>query len=268
MLMQYCNSMQKKMNKINIFDVFTLNISMQKALQLICEAVEIKEQRRMFFVNADCLNKAYLDNNYHKTLNSTEYIFGDGSGVKLGSKIVGNEIVDNVNGTDMLPLLCEQSAQKNQSIFLLGAKPGIAIDMKKNLKAQFPGLNITGVQHGYFDREKANEAVIKVINNSKADILLVAFGAPFQEIWINQNAAKLNCQVLIGVGGLFDFFSGNMPRAPHWMRNLGIEWIFRLYKEPVRMWRRYVIGNPLFVHRVKKWKRTGKRSDKSQNFRS
>jgi N-acetylglucosaminyldiphosphoundecaprenol N-acetyl-beta-D-mannosaminyltransferase len=247
------------MNTINIFDVHTLNITMQQALDLIAEAVQKADQRKMYFVNADCLNKAYLNDEYHKILNSTKYIFGDGSGVKMASQMVGNPIVDNVNGTDMLPLLCLQCVEKGHSLFLLGAKPGVAEAMKKNMENKFPGIKIKGTRNGYFDKEKENDSVVEQINNSKADILLVAFGAPFQEKWIHENAEKLHCKALIGVGGLFDFFSGNMPRAPLCMRKLGIEWVFRLYKEPGRMWRRYIIGNPLFIRRVKKWKKTGKR---------
>ena len=192
-------------------------------------------------------------------LQSTSYILGDGSGVRYASKIVKPQIVDNVNGTDLLPLLCEYSERHERRLFLLGARPGIAEKMRENLLRKYPKLQIVGVRHGYFERDLESAEVIAEINASRADILLVAFGAPFQEKWIAQHFAEINCPIQLGVGGLFDFYSGNIPRAPFWMRRLGIEWVFRLWQEPARMWRRYIIGNPLFIIRLLKWK---KKSDK------
>ncbi|NTV93680.1 MAG: WecB/TagA/CpsF family glycosyltransferase, partial [Chlorobiaceae bacterium] len=107
---------------------------------------------------------------------------------------------------------------------------------------------------GYFDHRSESDAVIGKINSSGAAILLVAFGAPLQEIWIAEHRQKLLPRVLMGVGGLFDFYSGTIRRAPRWMREIGFEWVYRIFQEPARMWRRYVIGNPLFLYRVMKWK--------------
>jgi len=246
------------MKSINLFGIKVLNITMEQALEQIGKSVEQKQQSRCYFVNADCFNKVWSDENYFKILSSTPYIWGDGSGVKLGAKIVSQNIIDNVNGTDMLPLLCKQALAKDHSLFLLGSKPGIAEKMSENLKTSYSGIRIAGYRDGYFDWDTESETVVGQINASQADILLVAFGAPRQEMWIQRYSSQLDAKALIGVGGLFDFFSGTMPRAPLWMRKLGVEWIFRLYKEPKRMWKRYIIGNPLFVFRLKKWKRSGK----------
>ncbi len=243
------------MFKIEILGVKVANITMQQAIEAIKNTIDNSEKKKMYFVNADCLNKVWKDSEYKQILNKTDFIFGDGSGVRLASKILDNEIIDNINGTDMLPLLCRQCENSGHSIFLLGAKPGVAEKVKQNLEEKFPDLKIAGFQHGYFDLDKENEEVISKINNSKADILLVAFGAPDQEKWIHSNFKKLKPNVSIGVGGLLDFFSGNMPRAPKWMRSFGIEWIYRLLQEPGRMWKRYILGNPLFIYRVYKWKK-------------
>ena len=246
----------KDFGTINILDIEVLNITMTDTLSVIEEIISSQQKEKFYFVNADCFNKAYLDETYKKLLQSTKYILGDGSGVRYASKIVKNPILDNVNGTDLLPLLCKKCVENNRSIFLLGAKPSIAEKMKENLEEQFPNLMIAGEHHGYFDRDKESYEVIEKINSSGANILLVAFGAPFQEIWIDKYYDDINCNIFVGVGGLFDFFSGNMPRAPKWMRFLGIEWIFRLLQEPGRMWRRYIIGNPLFMRRLYKWKKS------------
>jgi N-acetylglucosaminyldiphosphoundecaprenol N-acetyl-beta-D-mannosaminyltransferase len=116
---------------------------------------------------------------------------------------------------------------------------------------RYPGLEIAGARDGYF-RPEEEGAVIEAINGSGARILLVAFGAPRQELWIARWRDRLAPPVAMGVGGLFDFYSGRIPRAPVWMREIGLEWVFRLMQEPGRMWRRYVIGNPLFLYRVRK----------------
>ena len=126
--------------------------------------------------------------------------------------------------------------------------------MKKKLEEKYPYLNIVGTKSGYFDWASDSPGIVNEINDSKANILLVAFGVPLQEKWIDENINKLNSQVIMGVGGLFDFYSGQMKRAPKWMREVGMEWLFRLIKEPKRMWKRYIIGNPLFIYRVYKWK--------------
>ena len=154
----------------------------------------------------------------------------------------------------MLPFLCSLAEENKFSIFLLGGKPGIPEKMRENLLLKYPDLNIVGVHHGFFDRETEEGYIIDEINKASADILLVAFGAPTQEKWIYNHRKQLKPQILMGVGGLFDFFSGNIPRAPKWMREMGFEWIFRLLQEPKRMWKRYIIGNPVFIFRVFRWK--------------
>jgi N-acetylglucosaminyldiphosphoundecaprenol N-acetyl-beta-D-mannosaminyltransferase len=117
------------------------------------------------------------------------------------------------------------------------------------MQARYPELIIAGTRDGYFDAAEEAE-VIESINASGADILLVAFGAPRQDVWLKAHKQALRVPVRMGVGGLFDFYSGRIPRAPVWMREMGLEWTYRLLQEPGRMWRRYIIGNPLFLYRV------------------
>jgi N-acetylglucosaminyldiphosphoundecaprenol N-acetyl-beta-D-mannosaminyltransferase len=167
--------------------------------------------------------------------------------------MLNNPLLENLNGTDMLPYLCENAVKNRFRIFLLGAQPGVAEKAKANLIKKFNGLQISGTQHGYFGKEE-EQKVIEKINKSKTDILLVALGVPKQEKWICGNLSKLQVKVAMGVGGLFDFYSGKIKRAPRWMREVGLEWLYRVLQEPKRMWRRYIIGNPLFLLRVIKWK--------------
>lgn len=242
--------------KLSLLGVNFFNIRMSQALTLVAEAIKNGVQRTVFFVNADCLNKAVSDKEYLQILNQGDYVLPDGSGVKLGCKINGKTIVENINGTDMLPLLCELAVQNDFSFYFLGAKPSVALKAKQTLEQQYQGLRIVGEQHGYFTKNSSEEnSIIDIINKSKADILLIAFGSPAQEKWIYQHASALSPKVLMGVGGLFDFYSGNIPRAPRWLRQRGLEWTYRFYQEPRRMFKRYIFGNPLFIYRVyyRKW---------------
>lgn len=247
--------MNKPLPTATLFDVTFLNIWMEEALHLIENAISNASQIRIFIINADCLNKIFQDQEYLNVLQQADYIFADGSGIKIACKIMGDTIVDNVNGTDLFPLLCEMSSQRQFSLYLLGAKPGIAVKTQQNMVKRYPGLRIVGTHSGYFERHSHEEqAVITAINDSHADILLVAFGAPAQEKWIHAHRHELTPKVLIGVGGLFDFYSGHIPRAPLWLRKMGLEWTFRLYQEPRRLFKRYILGNPLFIYRVYRWK--------------
>ena len=198
------------------------------------------------FANADCLNIAWKNAGYARILNGADAVWADGVGIAFAAGFVHTPVHGNVNGTDMLPLLC----RKGWTIYLLGAAPGVAEKARERLSAEFPETKIVGADHGFFLMPEEESAVIARINAAKPDILLVAMGVPRQEEWIVGHRAQLSCGVAIGVGGLFDFASGRIPRAPLWMRKLRIEWTYRLYNEPVRLFRRYIIGNPLFILRV------------------
>jgi N-acetylglucosaminyldiphosphoundecaprenol N-acetyl-beta-D-mannosaminyltransferase len=244
-----------QLNKLTLFDVTFLNVRMQQALELITEAIKAGTQKTIYFVNADCLNKSIRDKTYFQILKQGDYIFADGSGIKLGCKIMGQEVLDNVNGTDLLPRLCDLAVKNDFSLYLLGAKPGVAAKMKMNLEKHYPGIKILGEQNGFFDKNSNVEnQIIQSINDLQPDILLVALGVPSQEKWIHEHKKNLLPKMIIGVGGLFDFYSGNIPRAPVWLRKRGLEWTYRLYQEPRRLFKRYIIGNPLFLYRVYKWK--------------
>jgi N-acetylglucosaminyldiphosphoundecaprenol N-acetyl-beta-D-mannosaminyltransferase len=147
-----------------------------------------------------------------------------------------------------LAALCEQ---RSTSIYLLGCEPGVAAQAGQRLRRTHPGLRVVGTHHGYFEIGSGHdERVIEDINACRPDILLVGMGTPKQEIWAQRRVDELDCRVLWGVGALFDFVSGRVPRAPASLSDNGLEWIFRLAIEPQRMWRRYLVGNPVFLSRV------------------
>jgi len=226
---------------------------MHQALDLITDIIHQGTTTTIFIINADCLNKTFDDPEYRHALQNADHLLADGSGIRLGCRIIGETVVDNVN--DLFPLLCERAVQHHFSLFLFGAKPGVADQVKQTMTQRYPNLNIVGSQHGYLNFGSPEEhTLIQTINKSKADILLVALGAPLQEKWLATHRSQLAPKILMGVGGLFDFYSGNIPRAPLWLRKRGLEWTYRLYQEPRRLFKRYILGNPLFIWRVLRWK--------------
>lgn len=203
---------------------------------------------KVYVVNAHTLNLAWTDPSFRRILNEADLLLNDGSGVAIASRMAGSPFPDNLVGTDLAPQLCELAAPRGVGVFLLGGMPGVPDRAAKRLQEMVPGLRISGTRHGYFT-ESENGAVVDAINRSGAGILLVAFGNPLQETWIHRNAGALRCDVCIGVGGLFDHLAGRLRRAPRWMRRAGIEWVHILLGQPHK-WRRYVIGNPLFLLRA------------------
>jgi N-acetylglucosaminyldiphosphoundecaprenol N-acetyl-beta-D-mannosaminyltransferase len=236
-----------------LLDINLKNLTMVEAVTLIGSDLAQKKQRSIFFANPDCFNKMISDREYFKILQTGDYIFPDGIGLVIAGKMLQTPLKENINGTDMLPYICRMAAEKGYSIFLLGGKPGIAEQAGKNIGNAY-GVHLAGTAHGYFNHQTESSEVIETINKSGAAILLVGFGAPLQEKWISLHRHELKPDVLMGVGGLFDFYSGTISRAPDWIREIGLEWIYRMLQEPGRMWRRYVVGNPLFLYRVMKWK--------------
>jgi len=235
---------------LHFFGINITNTTMDEAVGWMVERVKDKVPAFVAFVNPDCLNIAYQNDKYRQVLSHlATRVLPDGIGINLGCRLLGVSLMANVNGTDLFPRLCEKAATEGVSLFLLGAKPGVAEAVSDNMRKRFPSLSIAGVRDGYFKPEETGQ-VLDEINSSNADILLVAFGAPKQELWLAEHHHKLTACVCLGVGGLFDFYSGRLPRAPVWMREIGMEWTWRLLQEPGRMWRRYLIGNPLFLYRV------------------
>ena len=246
------------MTRVLLNSVPITNVSMPEALAMIETAVGSKERRCVFFVNADCMNISARDPDYHRILNREDaWVFGDGAGIKLAGAISGQPVRDNVNGTDMFPLLARRCSENGQSIFLLGARDGVAREVEERMKAAHPSLRIAGTHHGYFRHDDCDDVIAR-INASQADILMVAFGAPLQERFIARHRDRLTAPIVMGVGGLFDFYSGRVPRAPKVLRDASLEWAWRLMMEPRRMWKRYLVGNFTFVGRVLWWEMSGR----------
>lgn len=216
------------------------------------EVVRLYERDRpalVAYANAHTLNLASRDSGYREVLRGADIVLNDGAGLAIAGRIFGRPFPENLNGSDFNPQILEEAAAHGWAAFLLGAKPGVAEEAARRLCARIPGLAIAGTRDGYFAPSEAGE-VARSIAETGAGVLMVAMGNPLQETWLNRHLEATGARLGVGVGAFLDFTAGVVPRAPAWMNRLGIEWAYRLAQEPRRMWRRYVLGNPLFLARV------------------
>jgi exopolysaccharide biosynthesis WecB/TagA/CpsF family protein len=205
---------------------------------------------KIAYLNAHGSNLAGADAAFRDCLQDF-MVLNDGSGVDLASRILhGRRFPENLNGTDFTPRFLKETSRVLK-VFLLGAAPGMAEAARSRLRAIAPQHDYCGVQDGFF-AESETGAVIEAIRAAGADFLIVAMGNPKQELWIAEHAEACGVAGAIGVGALFDFLAGRVERAPALFRKLGVEWVWRLGLEPKRLWRRYILGNPLFLLRVAK----------------
>lgn len=195
-------------------------------------------------VNPEFVIIAQSDPGFYRVLCQADACLADGTGLFLASRWLKRPLPSRVTGSDGVPKLAERAAHEGWRLFLLGAASGVADQAAAKLQVVHPALQIVGTYAGSPADTEA-EAILAMVNASGADVLLVAYGAPKQDLWIAQHRDQLQVKVAMGVGGSFDFIAGVIPRAPRWMRRLGIEWLFRLLRQPSR-WRR-MLRLPTFV---------------------
>ncbi len=237
--------------RISVLGVRIDNLTRRQVIELIEEAIRRQSGTltKIFIVNAHTLNLAAADSTYRDTLNSGGLVLADGTGVRWAAKLRGVRIAENMVGTDLVPLLFQTTANRDYSYFLLGSDAttiGLAADYAGR---EFPGWKQAGHHHGYMSEDSV-AATIEAINAARPDLLLVGMGNPIQEKWIARYASQLKVPVCMGIGGLFDYWAGNVSRAPAWLRRMGHEWIWRLFQQPRLKAHRYLMGNPAFLWRV------------------
>ena len=236
---------------ISVLGVSITNTTMKNALKIIERILNQSKQKShsIFFVNTNTLNLSCDTPKYKEILNSADYLFADGTGVRLAIGIQHHtKIKDNINGTDLVPLLFTEFANKGLRYFLLGNTPTRIEQAAAYAKKNFTGWTLAGYHHGYLENINS-DSLIKMINDSGADVLLVGMGNPLQEQWIHSNISRLKIPLCFAVGGLFDYWVGDLTRAKQWIRKIGCEWVHILLSQPHKK-RRYLIGNPKFIARV------------------
>jgi N-acetylglucosaminyldiphosphoundecaprenol N-acetyl-beta-D-mannosaminyltransferase len=226
-------------------------------LAIIAEAIRASRQLTVLSGNIYSYNLAYEKPWLRAFFNQADIVRLDGAGVRLGARLLGYATPQRMTWADFGWDLTELAAREGLTMFLLGSKPGIVEKAAAKFEERYPNVKIVGVYHGYFDKtlnSPENQAVIQMIADVKPDILIVGFGMPLQERWLSETRDLLTATVVLTGGAVFDYISGELRRGPQWMNDHGMEWLARLLIEPRRLWKRYVIGNPLFMWRVFKQK--------------
>jgi N-acetylglucosaminyldiphosphoundecaprenol N-acetyl-beta-D-mannosaminyltransferase len=245
------------------FDILGIrvdDIDIDSLHEKLDEYIRIKAHALVLNVNVNCLNLAYQNQWLRQFLNGAEIVFCDGAGVILAARILGHHIRQRITYAEWAWQLADLAEKRGFTMYLLGAKPGIAHQAAARLLARYPDLRIVGCHHGYFLKEPGhpeNSEVIREINLVKPNILITGFGMPVQEKWLYENWDNIHANIALTGGAVFDYVSGALRRPPVWLNEHGLEWFGRLLIDPSRLWRRYLLGNPLFLIRVLKHKLLG-----------
>lgn len=238
-------------------DNLTMDETMERILDLVDAFAQDQRPRMVATVNVDFLVNTLkwfsIQPKHPELLNilrRASLLTADGMPLVWTSKIIGTPLRERVTGADLVPRLAKEAAQHKKSIYFLGGKGDVGRRAADLLKKENPELIIAGTDSPFvhiegeklFDTDKDDAEIVERINRSNADILLIGFGNPKQEVWFHRNRLKLNVAVTIGIGGTFEFITGSVARAPVWMQKSGLEWIFRITQAPKRLWKRYFIG--------------------------
>ena len=228
--------------RVNILGVGFDNVTMEQA---VAEGVRLLRTEGGHYAvtpNPEIVEICRADPEAMEAVNGADLVLADGIGVIYGAKLQKTPLKARVPGIAFAQKLMERMAQGGDTLYLLGAKPGVAEEAARNLEKQYPGLQIVGTHDGYFQDDGP---VIEDIKASGAAVVFVCLGAPKQEKWMKQNGAATGARLLIGMGGCLDVFSGRVQRAPEVFQRLGLEWLYRVAKEPIRIGR--VAKLPLFL---------------------
>lgn len=250
--MRYTLPMQP-LHSITLLDVRIDDVTMDQALAQIVGFITAGGPHHVVTVNPEFVMAAQRDAAFRAVLNRAQLAVPDGVGLNVAARWTGQTLRGRVPGVELCERLAALSAEHGYRIYLLGAAPGVAEATAAVLERRFPGVAIASCFAGS-PRPEDEAEVRERIRAARPDVLLVAYGAPQQDLWIARQQPVLNIPVALGVGGTFDFLSGRVVRAPRWMRRLGLEWLFRLIRQPWR-WRRIwtaVVRFPLAVWRSRR----------------
>lgn len=246
-----------------IIDVMDANDTVEEVKKYLKE----KKPLHLMGVNADKINMLNKDEHLKRIINGCGIINADGASVIMASRYLGMPLPERVAGIDLMDKLVNMAEKDGYSVFLLGAREEIVNKTVDILKKQYPHLKIAGIRNGYFEKTQWGE-VAEIIRKSGAQIVFVGISSPLKEYLVDyfMETENINC-VFMGVGGSFDVLSGEIKRAPFWMQKYNLEWFFRWMQEPRRLFKRYFIGNFIFMFEVWKEKRRKHKDHESANGR-
>ena len=245
------------MNKQPLLNTYVNNVDMNETLNEICRLVEEKKKSYVVAINVDVVMKMEKDAYLKRITDDADLTLVDGKPLVWISKWHKKPVKAKISGSDLVPKLCEIASEKDYSIFILGGKDGIAEKAKRNLESQYPSIRVVGVYSPPFGFERDElelERINLMISGFHPDLLIVCFGCPKQEKWIFENINKYDATVSVCAGATVDFLAGYVKRAPKWMSDHGLEWLFRFFQEPKRLFRRYFIDDIKILRLVWKYR--------------
>lgn len=249
--------MRIKMKKQPLLNTFVNNVNMNETISAIDKMINDGHKHYVVAINVDVVMKIEKDSYLKQITDEADMVLVDGKPLIWISKWHKRPVKEKISGSDLVPLLCENAAQKEYSVFIIGGKDGIAEQAKKNLQKTYSGINIVGTYSPPLGFEKSSTELAKIndiISVAKPNILIACFGCPKQEKWIYENYQKYDANISICAGATVDFLAGNVNRAPHWMSEYGLEWFYRFLQEPKRMFKRYFVDDIKIVKLIRKYR--------------
>lgn len=238
-----------RIRRINILGVGISAVNLEQTVELLASWIAMRLPRHIIPCTVYNVTLCQQDTDYRTIVNRADLVTPDGMPLVFIAWLMGHNHVDRVYGPDLMLALCKRSVELGYTHYFYGGQEEVASRLADALTNRFPGLRVMGTYAPPFRAlsDEENESHMKMINDAHPDIVWVGLGSPKQEQWIAAHRSELRAPLLIGVGAAFDFHSGRLPQAPRWMQRTALEWLFRLLVEPRRLWRRYLIHNPVFL---------------------
>ena len=246
------------MEKQPLLNTYVNNLSMDETLNEICRLVDNKQKSYVVAINVDVVMKMEKDQYLKKITDEADLTLVDGKPLVWIAKWYKHPVKAKISGSDLVPELCKVAAERGYSVFIIGGAEGVAEKAKENLERDLPGIKIVGTYSPPFGFEKDEielQKINTVISDSHPDLVIVCFGCPKQEKWIYENYMKYEGIVSICAGATVDFLAGNVNRAPEWMSDHGLEWLYRFLQEPKRLFRRYFVDDVKILGLVWKYRK-------------
>jgi N-acetylglucosaminyldiphosphoundecaprenol N-acetyl-beta-D-mannosaminyltransferase len=246
-------SREKTTLKVDICGIPVDRVTMDCAVQKIGRLVARGRPSLVVTPNVDHIVRLQTDREFLRAYQAADLVLADGMPLLWAARFLGTTLPERVTGSDLFPAVCREAARAGHTVFLLGGRPGAASETAARIRRAFKGIRFCGTYCPPFGFEldsAENKKCIRMIRNAAPDILFVALGTPKQEKWMNAHFHELHVPVCVGVGATFDFIAGMVRRAPRWMQAHGLEWLWRLMEEPLRLWRRYLVDDMRFFRLV------------------
>ncbi len=236
-----------------VWGINVTDLPREELVKVILTLAKNGDKRKIYYVNQHTLNIAYSCPRFRNSLSGAHLVFCDGFGVRLAAALLGQRLNHRNTPPDWIDELADIATGMDVTLFFLGDEEGVALRAANIMAERHPRLRIVGTHHGFFKKTGSeNDYVVSKINAAAPHILLVGMGMPVQEFWVDENIDRLNAKVYLPIGAAFRWYSGVEKRAPRWITDHGFEWLSRLTSHPIKLFKRYVIGNQIFFMRLAK----------------